>query len=440
MKILEKKGTDITNIDGAAFNNFTAAGRDGILKGVLNECRVYLAASNIIAVATGELIVQGVRIKLDEEQSFSLTSTPSQAIRYHIVVKAERNQEDIAVTLFLRPVQALQQQALYQEDSGIYEAELARFTHETSGDITDFVRTLDVITGGAGNAAGSDFTVGKVTSETLTTGEAEVDVENRYDPEQGKVVTDFHFGIPQTDTSNLVKKSGDTMTGNLTINVSGATPLILKRENSIVHFGLRKDSNSVYTPRVWRTENSKSIGLAIHPDGLYETTQDGDARVYSEHYPPPNTGGGGVSIDSDSVQVENLYFYEAYENTLSYRLMGDEFDGALLDTNSTYLAEFVIYGKFQVDSGSADHFEAKITGILSQGTFYQLQGYQRTTTFYFDYFGYFEGVTSLTPSIWYDSTSFSLYIDIHNYNANQYNIDNSYLRTDYAKASFLKLS
>lgn len=37
-KILEQNGIDIENIDGAAFNNFAAGGRDGIMAGVLSEC------------------------------------------------------------------------------------------------------------------------------------------------------------------------------------------------------------------------------------------------------------------------------------------------------------------------------------------------------------------------------------------------------------------
>lgn len=127
--------------------------------------------------------------------------------------------------------------------------------------------------------------------------------------------------------NNAVKKTGDTMTGNLTINVSGATPLILKRENSIVNFGLRKDSNSVYTPRVWRTENSKSIGLAIHPDGLYETTQDGDARVYSEHYPPPNTGGGGSGGS------------KMYKHTLSFPVVVECPDASDFSGSGAYTVE-----------------------------------------------------------------------------------------------------
>ena len=40
-KILERNGVDNENIDGAAFNNFAAGERDGIVAGVLSQCSIY---------------------------------------------------------------------------------------------------------------------------------------------------------------------------------------------------------------------------------------------------------------------------------------------------------------------------------------------------------------------------------------------------------------
>ena len=39
-KILESLGVEIENIDDAAFNNFLVSSESGIVKGVLDECKV----------------------------------------------------------------------------------------------------------------------------------------------------------------------------------------------------------------------------------------------------------------------------------------------------------------------------------------------------------------------------------------------------------------
>ena len=152
MKILEQKGVEITNIEGARFNNFISGGKNGVLKGVLNECRVYLASSNVVCISTGEILVQGIRIQFTEEQSFSMTSTPFERVHYHVIAKVVRNLEDISVEIQLRPIQALQQQSLYQEDSGIYEIELIRFVHETSGTLSNVTRVIKTIDGSTGSS------------------------------------------------------------------------------------------------------------------------------------------------------------------------------------------------------------------------------------------------------------------------------------------------
>ena len=61
-KVLEKNNTDNTNINGASFNKFVAGQRDGILKGILNECSVTNPVSNVVMVDTGEFIINGFRV------------------------------------------------------------------------------------------------------------------------------------------------------------------------------------------------------------------------------------------------------------------------------------------------------------------------------------------------------------------------------------------
>ena len=196
MKILEQKGIEITNIDGAVFNNFTSGGKDGILKGVLNECKVYLPASNIVAISTGEMLVQGIRIQLTEEQTFSFSATPSLPIRYQVVVRVVRQQEDVSVEFQLRPIQALEQQNLYKTDSGVYEAEVIRFTQMSSGSLEDVTRTMDIISGGTSSGGSNPLSVGEVETNTLESGmEAEVDLE--IVEKEGIPVLNASFSIPK---------------------------------------------------------------------------------------------------------------------------------------------------------------------------------------------------------------------------------------------------
>lgn len=147
MKIFEKKGVETTFVDGAAFNNFAAGNRDGILSGVLDECRLYLVASNIVGLCTGEMIIQGVRVKLDQEIHFSLFATPTQNVSYHIIARVTLS-DDVSVEVKLRTTESLMQESLYTQEMGVYEVEIGKFTHDTSGKVVDLERTLKVITGG----------------------------------------------------------------------------------------------------------------------------------------------------------------------------------------------------------------------------------------------------------------------------------------------------
>ena len=93
-KILESNAVDIENVDGGAFNNFTAGGKSGVIAGVLNECKV-IASNSIVTVDTGLFLISGIRIKLIDAYSFTLSGTPIVDTRYHLVAKividADRN-------------------------------------------------------------------------------------------------------------------------------------------------------------------------------------------------------------------------------------------------------------------------------------------------------------------------------------------------------------
>lgn len=195
-KILEQNGVDNENVDGAAFNDFCAGRRDGIIKGVLNECAVIKISSNTVAISTGEMLICGVRVKFNELYTVSLSSVPASPVEYQIiadlVLDASRK---ITFKIILRQIsETLIQDKLYKTESGHYQAEIARFTHSPENDIVDLVQTMYTIVGGSG----SEVYIGNV--ETFQVGpnvSASVEVSKRYDPAQERVVTDYKFNIPQ---------------------------------------------------------------------------------------------------------------------------------------------------------------------------------------------------------------------------------------------------
>ena len=192
-KILEQNGVDNENIDGGAFNNFSAGNRDGIIGGVLAEC-VVAAAGNSIGISPGELIIHGIRVKLISAEILMLPSAPAEPIRYQVIAQVEiKADKDIVFSLFVQEVTDLIQEELYTSDIGTYQVELARFTHDPSGRVEDLSKTLDIIYGGTGD--GGDFEIGDVTSHGIDANlPAEVEVNKRV--EDGKTYIDFEFYFP----------------------------------------------------------------------------------------------------------------------------------------------------------------------------------------------------------------------------------------------------
>lgn len=127
-KILEMNGAENENIDGAAFNNFAASGRDGIIKGVLNECKIFASSDTTIEISTGEFIVQGFRIKIQSPQSYLLTSrVPSQ--EFYGVIRLELSLDrTLSCEIQFRQDPPSRKDRLFAAESGVYEVQIAKFT------------------------------------------------------------------------------------------------------------------------------------------------------------------------------------------------------------------------------------------------------------------------------------------------------------------------
>lgn len=143
-KLLESNGVEHSFIDGAAFNNIAVGACNGVLKGVLNECQVYQPSSNIIEISTGELIIQGFRVKLLSPYSAALTAEiPSR--KYHIVARISvTSDKTSSFQIVCRDLTALLQESIHKTEQGIYEIELAQFVNTADG-IQQVKRTVTTI-------------------------------------------------------------------------------------------------------------------------------------------------------------------------------------------------------------------------------------------------------------------------------------------------------
>lgn len=143
-KLLESNGIEHSFIDGAAFNNIAVGACNGVLKGVLNECRVYQPSSNIIEISTGELIIQGFRVKLLSPYSAALTAEiPSR--KYHIVARISVTSDKASsFQIVYRDLISLLQEPIHKTEQGTYEIELAQFVNTVDG-IQQVKRTVMTI-------------------------------------------------------------------------------------------------------------------------------------------------------------------------------------------------------------------------------------------------------------------------------------------------------
>lgn len=143
-KLLEANGVEIENIDGAAFNNFCASYRDGIIAGVLNECTIYRTSSTTLEIATGELLIQGFRVKILSPYSVSASASASD-INYHLVARITLTSDrTVSFEIVNRLIASEIQNSLFNTESGIYEVEIAKYSTNSSG-ISSVKRSLEIM-------------------------------------------------------------------------------------------------------------------------------------------------------------------------------------------------------------------------------------------------------------------------------------------------------
>ena len=219
-KILTQNGVDNTNIDGARDHYFNAGMRDGIVKGSLNEGNL-IANGNSIGLDTCVLLIGGHPIVIKGAWVKQYTSFPSVNTRYAVVAQiVVDDNSNVAFDILDLPTSTtLRKDKLFKNanGAGTYQVEIGRFTLTTSGTIEDVVRKIDIITGGKGSGDGV-INIGNVTTNTLAAGlEAEVDIEQRLNEEDGKTYTDFNFDIPAGATIDTIIAGTPTQSGGQTV-------------------------------------------------------------------------------------------------------------------------------------------------------------------------------------------------------------------------------
>lgn len=213
IRILTKNGVDNTNVDGARDHNFNAGRRSGIVQGALNQGNFFASNNNTIALDTCELRLCGHRIVLDKAEYRTFTNKPSVPVRYSFVARVVVDSDDNVSFEFVSQEATTQlvQDNLDITGSGTYELEIGKFTQLTDGNITDVVRTADLITGGADND--SDYIrIGTVTTNKISPElDADVDIENTINPTDNKPQTNFTFNLP-TAVGTVVSVNGEEKT------------------------------------------------------------------------------------------------------------------------------------------------------------------------------------------------------------------------------------
>lgn len=148
-KIFESRGEEISHVDGAAFNNFSAGGQNGAISGILEECDISLVNSDTVIVKTGELLIQGFRVKIITPYTITKLANFTRVDYYLIARITLSSTGSVSFSIEARQNSLLVQDKIFKSEQGTYEIELAQFTVDTSG-ISNLYPKLKVISTSSG--------------------------------------------------------------------------------------------------------------------------------------------------------------------------------------------------------------------------------------------------------------------------------------------------
>lgn len=336
-KVLEQNGVENENVDGGAFNRLAAGGRDGIVKGVNNECELQ-NIGNTIVIKSGLILVCGVRIKFTSMTTLKLSdAAPTSEISYQIIAQVKRRGGEISAEVFLREKAPLIQEEIYAGVAGgTYQVEIGVFTHLTNGSIINLQRTLELIGDKPAPSAAPMV-------EGVVYGETDAGKDNTA---IGRKCTALGYDVQSGNGQNVV------------VGYEAAADLF-----NVVAVGYQADAEDMYAiaigseAQAW-AENSIQIGkgknttldtLQICDKNIYDIANnrlsvdrvdaqaiaaengvfDGGSRVFSPNNRPPYpvtsvngktgdvvvSGGGGGSSGMPPVYISMANVSETYDET-----------------------------------------------------------------------------------------------------------------------------
>lgn len=279
IKILTKSGEEITAVDDARAYNFDAGNKSGIVKGALNEGKLFLVSSNVIGLDSCELRISGHRIVIDSAESITMANRPSVATRYSMIAEVVVSDASVpSFRLFIQPAKTeLIQQNLYKtlNGNGTYQLRIGNFTLGTDGLISDIVRTADVISGATNGVGDIEF---NVTTETIA-GDLEPEVNVDFNEETKKY--DMHFALPLSSGTSVIE-NGE----------------VVKRFNADLKVD-KEEGKGLSTNDFTTAEKNKLAGLSNYNDASLSNRVSTNAENISKlqnNKQDKLTAGNGINI------------------------------------------------------------------------------------------------------------------------------------------------
>lgn len=274
IKILTKSGEEITHIDDARAYNFDAGNKSGIVKGALNEGKLFLVSSNVIGLDSCELRISGHRIVIDSAESITMANRPSVATRYSMIAEVVVSDASVpSFRLFIQPAKTeLIQQNLYKtlNGNGTYQLRIGNFTLGTDGLISDIVRTADVISGATGSAGDIEF---NVTTETIA-GDLDPEVNVDFNEETKKY--DMHFALPLSSGTSVIENGEVVRIFNADLKVD------------------KEEGKGLSTNDFTNEEKNKLAGLSNYND----TEIRNSIQILQNNKQDKLTSGKGINIEN----------------------------------------------------------------------------------------------------------------------------------------------
>ena len=296
IKILTKSGEEITAIDDARAYNFDAGNKSGIVKGALNEGKLFLVSSNVIGLDSCELRISGHRIVIDSAESITMANRPSVATRYSMIAEVVVSDASVpSFRLFIQPAKTeLIQQNLYKtlNGNGTYQLRIGNFTLGTDGLISDIVRTADVISGSTNGVGDIEF---NVTTETIA-GDLDPEVNVDFNEETKKY--DMHFALPMSSGTSVIE-NGE----------------VVKRFNADLKVD-KEEGKGLSTNDFTTAEKNKLAGLSNYNDTEIKNT----IQNLQNNKQDKLTAGNGISIKNGviSVNFETIYDMKSSSSSINW--------------------------------------------------------------------------------------------------------------------------